>query len=103
MSEVQRVPISTASRKGVSWLADSAAEHQTVLTRFGQPVAVVVDHETHAENANLIREAKAAVVEAFADLGASRAKSGFSLDDICLRLGLDAEEVRARAAARSEG
>ncbi len=37
-----RVPMSIASRKGVSWLAKQAQEKPITLTSFGRPSAVVI-------------------------------------------------------------
>ncbi len=93
-----RVPISLASRKGVSWLSETARERRVVLTRFGAAQAVVDSAERIDDDAAQIRTAARLVVERYADAAASRS-AVISLEDTCARLGVDIERVRARAAA----
>ena len=47
-----------------------------------------------------LSDAARLVLGAAADVAADRAKFGFSLDDACARLGLDADEVRRLGAGR---
>lgn len=92
-----RVPMSVASTKGVSWLADTAAEQRVILTRFGSPHAVVDSAERLDADAVLLRDASRAVVDNYADR-AGDVSEFRSLDEVCSKLGLDPERVRARAA-----
>lgn len=97
-----RVPISLASKRGVSWLSETAGERRVILTRFGSPQAVVDSAERVDEGAALLREASSLVVGRYADAAASRTEFR-SLEDACGLLGLDYEQVRARAAALRGG
>lgn len=98
MEKPLRVPISVASKRGVSWLAETAAERRLVLTRFGFPQAVVDSAERIDEGAALIRDATRLVTEHYADT-AVRRTSGLNLEDACAKLGVDAARVRDRAEA----
>jgi len=90
-----RVPISVASKRGVSWLNATAAAQRVVLTRFGTPQAVVDSAERIDNGAARIRDAARVVVERYADAGLDRAEKA-SLADVCAKLGLDPTRVRAR-------
>ena len=91
------MPVSLASRKGVSAVAATAADRRVVLTSLGRPVAVVDSAERLDDDVRRLREAARVVVDQFADLAAGRTRS-WGLADVCERLGLEEEVVRARAA-----
>jgi PHD/YefM family antitoxin component YafN of YafNO toxin-antitoxin module len=90
------MPITVASRKGVSALAAEASQSRVILTNHGRPVAVVDSAERIDEDMRRLREASAAVLDAAADLVSQRSEK-FDLDAVCLRLGLDANSIRTRA------
>lgn len=94
------MPIAVASRKGVSGVVDAAEEKRVILTRHGRTAAVVDSGERIDEDLRKVREAAAAVLEAAAALVSDRSKT-FDLDEACLLLGIDAEVVRGRAAAKA--
>ncbi|HUX70330.1 MAG TPA: hypothetical protein VMV41_07460 [Cellulomonadaceae bacterium] len=96
-----RMPMSTASRKGLSAVAASAEDQRVVLTSHGRTVAVVDSPQRAEEQARLLREASLAVLDAAADLISARGKQ-FDLDEVCARLGVDPERVRARAALEAD-
>ena len=98
-----RVPISTASRKGVSYLADQAGERRVVLTKFGRPVAVVESAARIDEQAQQVSEATSAVINYFADLAAGRTPFSTTLQEVCHRFGIDADELALRGAGRTAG
>lgn len=91
-----RVPITQAAERGVSWLNETAQERRIILTRFGQPGAVVDSADRLDEAARTIRETRRAIVDQLAEVAAGRT-GGHSLDDACRRLGIDTERVRKRA------
>lgn len=92
-----RVPIQEASKRGVSWLNEMAAERRILLTRFGRVGAVVDSAERLEETVARVDAARREVVERFADDALSRSAS-WSLDDVCAKLDLDPVRVRERAA-----
>lgn len=94
--DVARVPITTASRKGVSALAAAGEQQRTILTSHGRPVAVVDTAARLDTDVRRMREASLAVLDAAADLAWGRARK-FNLDETCARIGLDPELVRTRA------
>ncbi|KAA8888112.1 type II toxin-antitoxin system prevent-host-death family antitoxin [Nocardia colli] len=94
-----RVPITTASRKGVSGLVAASEEQRVVLTSHGRPVAVVDSADRIDEDMRKIREAKLAILDAAADLASNRTRK-FNLAEVCVRLGVDESRVRALAAER---
>ena len=91
-----RMPVSSASRKGVSGVVSATDDARVVLTSHGRPVAVVDSAERLDEDVRRLREASLAVVDAAADLVSSRAKM-FDLDDVCARVGVDPATVRKLA------
>jgi len=91
------MPVSTASRKGVSAVAATAAHQRVVLTSLGRPVAVVDSAERLDEDVRRLREGARVILDAYATVTADRSKR-LSLTDVCARLGLDEARVRARAA-----
>lgn len=93
-----RMPISTASRKGVSALAAASEEQRVVLTSHGRVVAVVDSAERLDEQVRQLREAKLAVVDIAANLVSERSGK-LDLDGVCARLGIDPRAVRGRAEA----
>ncbi len=96
-----RMPVTTASRKGVSKLAAEAEEHRVILTSHGRPVAVVDSAERLDEDLRLVREASWSVVKAAGDLALGRSNR-FTLDEVCAKLNIDPRRVRASAAAKQE-
>lgn len=96
------MPISTASRKGVSGVVAAAEEGPIILTSHGRAVARIEGPERAEESARILREATLAVLDAAADLTQQRVQQ-FSLVDVCARLGLDEERVRALADERMRG
>ena len=95
-----RMPMSTASRKGISGVVSAAEEQRVVLTSHGRAVAVVDSAGNLDEDIRRMREASLAVLDAAADLVAGRCMK-FSLEDVCARLGMDAGQIRSLAAKRS--
>lgn len=91
-----RVPITIASRLGVSRLATDSEKGRVALTSHGRVVAVVDSAERLDADARLIRESAAAVIDAASDLVASRGRR-FTLAETCGKLGIDPERVRTRA------
>lgn len=97
-----RMPVTVASRKGVSAVVTDADQQRVVLTNHGRPVAVVDSAERLDESARLMREASLAVLDAAASLVSDRSEK-FSLEQACARLGVDADQVRKLAAERATG
>lgn len=95
-----KVPISVASERGVSWLNETAQQRRVVLTRFGKPGAVVDSAERFDEVAREIAAARREIVEQLGDLAQGRTRS-VSLDEVCLRLGVDVERVHERVRDRT--
>ena len=94
-----RMPITVASRKGVSGVAAAAEDQRVVLTNHGRAVAVVDSAERIDDDLRRLREASVAVLDAAANLVSQRS-STLHLDDVCARLGLSADTVRSRVADR---
>lgn len=92
-----RVPISEATKRGVSWLNETAAERRVLLTRFGRVNSVVDSAERLDASAAKIDAARREVVEHYADEALSRSHRS-SLEDVCSKLGIDVDRVRKRAA-----
>lgn len=88
-----------AARMGVSKLAAQSATGRIALTSHGRTVAVMGSAERLDEDARLMREAAAAVLDAAADIVSAKGQL-LSLDEACSRLGVDIERVRAKAATR---
>lgn len=89
--------MSAASRMGVSKLAAKSTEGRVVLTSHGRAVAAIGSAEGFDQDARLMREAAASVLDAASDIVS--AKGGLlTLDDACARLGVDAQKVRDKAA-----
>jgi hypothetical protein len=95
------MPVSIASRKGVSALTHEAIDHRVVLTSLGRAVAVVDAAERVDEDLRKIRDAARIVVETAAEQVAARS-TGLSLDEVCSSLGIQSERVLARAAQLRE-
>lgn len=98
---MQRIPMTTARRMGLVALGDLATADPVTLTRWGQPVAVLSSAEWVDEDLRTRREAALIVLDAAADLVAERSGER-TLDEVCERLGVDAAEVRRRAAQCAE-
>lgn len=94
-----RMPIATASRKGVSRLAAESEKHRVVLTSHGRPVAVVDSASRLDDDLRRIREASRFVIEAAGDLALGRS-SGLTLEDVCAKLDIDPQRVRTRSATK---
>ena len=97
-----RMPVSTASRKGVSGVVSAAEQQRVILTSHGRAVAVVDSAGNLDEDIRRLREGSLAVLDAAADLVAGRCLK-FSLDDVCARLGMDADQIRSLAERRAKG
>jgi hypothetical protein len=97
-----RMPTSVAARRGISGVVAAAADQRVALTSHGRVVAVVDSAARLDEDLRRVRAGGLAVLDAAADLVAERS-STFSLDDVCARLGLDADKVRALAEDRAKG
>ncbi len=91
--------MSLASRKGLSAVAASAADHRIVLTSHGRAVAVIDTADRLDEDVRVVREAALAVLDAAANLVSDRSTKS-SLADVCTRLGIDIEKVNAKVALR---
>ena len=87
-----RIPITTASRKGVSELAADAARTRIVLTKNGRPVAVVDSAERLDEDLRRIREASRWVVETAADICLGRTARG-TLEEVFLAVTAESEDA----------
>ncbi len=98
---MQRVPLTTARRLGLTRLTDLAGAEPVLITRYGQPDAVIASAKWIDEDLRTLREAALTVLDGAADLLAQRSPR-HSLDEVCGRLGVDAAEVRRRAAQRAE-
>lgn len=96
MTETVRIPVSIASRKGVSALTHEAAGHRVVLTSLGRAVAVVDSAERIDEDLRKVREAARLVVESLAEKAKGRSTM-LNLDEVCARLEISVAAVRARA------
>ncbi|MHB1534086.1 MAG: dihydrofolate reductase family protein [Acidimicrobiales bacterium] len=95
-----RMPMASASRKGVSAVAAQAEERRVILTSHGRPVAVVDAASRLDEDVRLLREASRTVVECAAEAVAERRPAKLDLASVCDRLGIDVDSVQSRAAAR---
>lgn len=98
VTHTTRMPITVASRKGVSAFAAASADARVLLTSHGRTVAVVDSAERVDEDLRRIREAARLVVESCAGAGLERHPAKLDLTDVCARLGLDPARVRERAA-----
>ena len=99
---MKRVPMSVASRQGVSRLANDATEARVALTSHGRVVAVVDSAERLDEDARRMREAAAFVLDSAAQRLSERSEH-MSLEQACTRLGVSIDRVRARAAELGQG
>lgn len=95
------MPMTAASRMGVSALAAKSTEGRVVLTSNGTAVAVIVSVENHDAESRRLRETTALVVDAADDIASSRGAS-LPLEHVCERLGVDVNRVRERAATRRD-
>ncbi len=89
------MPITTASRKGVSALAAAAQAERVILTNHGRPVAVVDSAERIDETVRQVREAASAVLDWAASRVSERGET-MSFEELCVRAGVDAAVVMAR-------
>lgn len=96
-----RMPITTASRKGVSAVAAAAHKERVVLTNHGRPVAVVDSAERLDETARKVREATGAVLDWAASRVSDRGQR-LTLDELCARAGVDPDVVRERVRQRMQ-
>ncbi len=100
-SVMPRIPTTAARRLGLTRLIDLAGDEPILLTRWGHPAAVLGSAEWADEELRTLREAALTVFDAAAGLVAQRSQR-HSLDEVCARLGVDANVVRRRAAQRAE-
>ncbi|MBK5223382.1 MAG: hypothetical protein JJE52_11010 [Acidimicrobiia bacterium] len=96
MTEQLRVPIQEAAKRGVSWLNETARDRRVLLTRFGRVDSVVDSAERLDQTAAKVEVASREVVGRFANLGLAKSPQ-WSLDEVCAKLGIEPERVRARA------
>lgn len=96
MSESVRMPVSVASRKGISALAHGAAEHRIVLTSFGRAVAVVDSAGRIDRDLRKIREAARLVVESLSETAKGQSTK-LNLEEVCAHLEINVADVRVRA------
>jgi hypothetical protein len=93
------MPITTASRKGISAVAAAACKERVLLTSQGRPVAVVDSAERIDESLREVRQAAGAVLDWAASLVSERSER-MTLDQVCSRLDLDADRIRDLAQQR---
>lgn len=91
-----RVPIQEASKRGVSWLNETAGVRRILLTRFGNVDSVVDSAERLDATAQKVDVATRDIVESFAELALGRS-TRWSLEDVCAKLDIDPHRVRQRA------
>ena len=91
-----KVPITKAAERGVSWLNETAEQQRVILTRFGQPRAVVDSAARLDETARAVTATRQEILSQLADVAAGRT-TGHTLDEVCDRLGIDLERVHKRA------
>jgi len=96
MSESVRIPVSVASRKGISALAHEATEHRIVLTSFGRAVAVVDSSERIDRDLRKVREAARLVVESLSETAKGQSTK-LNLEEVCAHLDINVADVRVRA------
>lgn len=96
MTESVRMPVSIASRKGVSALTREVASYRVILTSMGRAVAVVESAERIDEDLRKVREAARLVVESMAETAKGRSTT-LDLEEVCTRLGISVTDVHARA------
>lgn len=95
----ERIPVSIASRKGLSRVIAAAETERVLLTSHGRVVAVIDTAERLDEDLRRIREAADAILESAVALAADNAGKRWDLDATCARLGIDRSRVEERAAA----
>jgi len=91
------MPITLASRKGISAIANEASEQRIILTSHGRTVAVVDDPERLDEDLRKMRESARAVADSAAEAILQRRPAHLNLEEICQRLQIDVLRVRAHA------
>ena len=99
-TETVRVPITLASRRGVSALPDLVSDKRVVLTSHGRTVAVVDHPERLDQDVRRMREAAWAVLD-WAGAKVAERTPQYSFTQVCERLGIDPAVVHARAAERA--
>lgn len=93
------MPITTASRKGISAVAAAAAIERVILTSQGRPVAVMDSAERLDASVREVREAASAVLDWAASLVSQRGER-MTLDQVCSRLDVNADIIRDLAQRR---
>lgn len=93
----QRVPISIASRKGLSQIVAAAEDERVLITSHGRIVAVVDSAARLDDDLRRLREAADAIVESAVTLGSQSAGKRWDLEAACARLGIDRNRVEERA------
>jgi len=99
VTETMRMPMSVASRNGISAVAAIAEDRRVLLTSHGRTVAVVDSAERMDADMRILRDAAFAVIDAAANLVSARSHVS-NLSEVCEHLGLDEKAVRTRAASR---
>lgn len=97
MTSSIRIPITLASRKGISAIANQAIEQRIILTSHGRTVAVVDGPERLDEDLRKMRESARAVADSAAEAILQRRPAQLNLEELCQRLEIDVLRVRARA------
>jgi len=96
MTTSVRMPVSVASRKGISALTREVASYRVVLTSMGRAVAVVDSAERIDEDLRTVREAARLVVESMFETAKGRSMA-LNIEKVCTRLGISVADVHARA------
>lgn len=97
MADSIRMPITIASRKGISAIANQANDQRIILTSHGRTVAIVDAPERLDEEIRKIRESARAVTESAAEAVLARRPAQLDLEELCTRLQIDIKQVRTRA------
>lgn len=93
MTQTLRMPITTASRKGVSALASESADRRVALTSHGRVVAYVDSPQRAEADMQKLRGAAWEVLRRAANLYSDRSEK-HSLSEVGERLGIDIDELR---------
>lgn len=91
------MPITTASRKGISALTHSAEQQRIALTNHGRVVAYVDSPNRAEADMRKIRGAAWEILQKAANLYSDRSEK-HDLEEVSARLGFDLDELRAEVA-----
>lgn len=97
MTETLRMPITTASRKGVSALTHVAEQQRVALTNHGRIVAYVNSPARAEADMRKLRGAAWEILHKAANLYSDRSGK-HDLAQVSARLGFDLDELRAEVA-----